>query len=98
MSYAMVKVPSGTKVGVEHWIEVLPENQESCFMFMAKKEKGAWTLTRPRWGAQEYGNGSMFLFDTSKAELITPWCLLDSPLLSPYEQFKPKYPKSGLFG
>ena len=91
MSFAIVKLKQGTSLSIDFHGEIIEENDTSL-KWLAEKNHNDWiALIRPGYGvhiANQYGNGSAFLLDKDKMELLTPWCLLDSPLLSDVRSWK----------
>jgi len=88
MVFAIVKVPPGTDLNVDRHIETTDE-EDSNMIWLAEKEPNFINLTRPGYGTrQEYKNGSAYVKTSENLEFITPWCLLNSPLLDEVRGWK----------
>lgn len=82
--YAIVKLKPNVTVSVDRHYES-SDKIGIDLEWIAKKIGAGFYLTRPGYGVLcggAYGNGSAYVRHSESFEMLTPWCLLDSPLLS----------------
>ena len=88
MVFAAVKVPPGVKLSVDRHFEVTDEDEKDL-VWLAEKRDNHINLTRPGYGTRgDYGNGSAYARIKENLEFLTPWVLLESPLLDDVREWK----------
>jgi hypothetical protein len=85
--YALVKVKPNAGLSVDRHRETVEDDKIENF-WLAEKLGNYINLRRPNYGTRgAYGNGCATIRNVDKLELLTPWCLLGSPLLLEYNKW-----------
>ena len=89
MTYAIVKLKTGTKAFVDHQMVEISSEVGPNTRWLAEKRSNYISLTRPGFGTKDdYVNGSAMTRNVEGLILMTPWCLIESPLLADVRSWK----------
>ena len=88
MTFAIVKLKPETRLNVDFHYEVIG-GLDTHWVWLAERRGGYITLRRPGYGTRdEYGSGKAMIRGVEPLIMVTPWCLLESPLLDDIRHWK----------